>query len=454
MKRKLAEETVLFISIFKWFVLATIIGTIVGAAAMVFLKLLEGSISLAERHPLSFLLLPAAFLASVWLVRTFAPDAGGHGTEKVIEAVHKSSGRIRAAVVPVKLLATILTLAAGGSAGKEGPCAQIGAGLSSIFADLLKFDDRDRRKLVICGISAGFASVFGTPIAGALFGVEVLFVGGILYDVLLPSFIAGVTSYHVSSTLGITYFYHPLRFVPQFNEFFLVQICLAGVFFGLCALAFIELMKWGHGWSARLKWSPLLKAAAGGAALALLALATSTEYLGLGLTTIEECLRGRSVPWHAPYAKMLATTLTLGFGGSGGVVTPIFYIGSTAGSWLAGVLGIDRATLAAIGFVSVLAGAANTPIAASVMAIEVFGPQVAPYAAVSCVISFLMTGHRSIYPSQILSVRKSSSVDAAIGREMEAQNVSLLLRDKSWSGGLRSAFRFVKKAFFTSPRKR
>jgi H+/Cl- antiporter ClcA len=158
---------------------------------------------------------------SVVIIDRFAPDAKGHGTEKVIEAIHKRAGRINPAVVPIKLIATIVTIACGGSAGKEGPCAQIGAGLSSIIATIFKFDDNDRRKLVICGISAGFAAVFGTPIAGAIFGVEVLFVGALLYDVLLPSFVAGIVGYQVSAGLGITYFHGTIDFAPVFSSLFL-----------------------------------------------------------------------------------------------------------------------------------------------------------------------------------------------------------------------------------------
>ncbi len=220
MRRRLTEESVMFISILKWFALATVTGAIVGFSTTVFLKLLDWSTEFCRAFPYYFYLLPVVLCKSALMIRYLAPDAEGHGTEKVIEAIHKSSGKIKPIVVPIKLIATIITLSLGGSAGKEGPCAQIGAGLSSIFASILKIDDHDRRKLVICGISAGFASVFGTPIAGSIFGIEVLFVGSILYEVLLPSFIAGITAYEISNSLGITYFHHPISFVPVFTEAF------------------------------------------------------------------------------------------------------------------------------------------------------------------------------------------------------------------------------------------
>jgi len=445
MRRRIAEETVLFISILKWFILATLIGVIVGSATTVFLKLLNWSVVYAKQFSYYFLLLPVAFFLSALIIRYLAPDAEGHGTEKVIEAIHRSSGKIKAAVIPVKLVATIITIALGGSAGKEGPCAQIGGGLSSLFADLFKFDDHDRKKLVICGISAGFASVFGTPIAGALFGVEVLFVGSILYDVLLPSFIAGVTSYHVSNALGIAYFHHPLHFVPQFSEFFFIQICLAGIFFGVCALLLVETLRLGKYLSEKIKvWAPL-KGIIGGAILVVLTFLFSKQYLGLGLDSIENCLQGQEIPWYASFAKMVFTSITLSFGGSGGIVTPIFFIGASTGSLYATWTGLDHATLSAIGFVAVLAGAANTPIAASVMAIEVFGPQIAPYAAVACVISFLMSGHRSVYPSQILLLKKSPSLDVNVGQEMQDVKAFMNLRKKSWSKILKNVYLFIRE---------
>ena len=135
------------------------------------------------------------FPLCVWLIRTFAPDARGHGTEAVIAAVHQRSGRIDWLVAPVKLGATVVTLAFGGSVGKEGPAAQIGAALTSLFADILRLSDEDRRRLVICGISAGFAAVFGTPVSGALFGIEVLYLGRIDYTVIFPALVAGIVGH-------------------------------------------------------------------------------------------------------------------------------------------------------------------------------------------------------------------------------------------------------------------
>jgi len=419
LKRQFFEESILFISILKWVAIATAVGGIVGCSTAGFLFLLGWSTDQVHAVPYYFLLLPLVFIASSSLVRFLAPEAEGHGTEKVIEAFHRRAGRIATPVVPVKLVATIFTLAFGGSAGKEGPCAQIGAGLASLLSDLLKFDDRDRKKLAICGISAGFASVFGTPISGAIFGLEVLFVGALLYDSLLPSFVAGVTGYHVARSLGVSYFSHQIDFLPVFSEAFFLKVLAAGLFFGICSLLLIETLRWGHKLSRTLRIRPFLKAALGGAALAGLASLLSPRYLGLGLETIESSLAGGAIPWYSFPAKILFTAITLTFGGSGGIVTPIFFIGASAGSLFGSLTGLDPGTFAAIGLVCLLAGATNAPLAASIMAVELFGPDIAPYAAGACIVSFLMTGHRSVFPSQVLSVRKSPSISVPLGADID-----------------------------------
>src|SRR3972149_2123937 len=437
MRRRLKEETVSFISVLKWIFLATVVGAIVGLSTTVFVKSLNWGAALAIQYEYYCLLIPFGLLASTLIIKYVFPQAAGHGANSVIESIHKSSGKIRPIVVPVEFIRTFITLTTGGSAGKEGPSAQIGAGLASMVADLLRFDGNDRRKLVICGISGGFASVFGTPLAGAIFGMEVLFVGSIRYDVLLPSFVAGIISYQVSSWMGLTYFYNPITFVPVFSEAFFIKVIAAGIFFGLCSFFLVETLRLGKKASSAIKLPLEAKAVIAGIFLVALTFIFSEHYLGLGLNTLQSALEGGEVPWDAFILKSIFTSVTLSFGGHGGIGTPIFFVGATAGSALSPVLGVDPAMLSAIGFVGLLAGAANTPIAASIMSVELFGAEVAPYAAVACVISFMITGHRSAYPSQVLAVKKSSSIAVEVGGEMSGMKPGVEYRDRSIVGILR-----------------
>jgi len=413
------EGVVLFTSVVKWFIIASTVGVVVGAATAGFLKILEISQNYVTKYNHYFLILPLSIFLSSLIIKYLAADAEGHGTEKVIEAVHKRSGKIDFLVIPVKFVATVITVATGGSVGKEGPAAQIGGGLASVTADILKFGDADRKKLVICGISAGFSTVFGTPIAGAIFGVEVLFIGNLFYDALFPSFVAGMIGYHVATALGITYLYHPVDFVPVFSGSFILKVAITGIILGFCAFIFIELLESFKRISNRIRiWSPA-KGLIGGGILIILTFIFTTRFLGLGLITIKQTIEGGAINWYDPFIKMVFTSVTLNFGGSGGIVTPIFFIGSTAGSLIADIFGLDRATFAAIGLVGLLSGAANTPIAASIMAVELFGSKIGPYAALVCIISYLITGHRSVYPSQVLVRSKSSSVIIESGGVIE-----------------------------------
>ena len=201
--KRYLETPTLLASVIKWFILSSISGIIVGFSTSLFLHLLEVSVEATGHLQYFYLLAPAGFFISTLLIKRFAPNAEGHGTEKVIEAIHRESGRINPLIAPVKLIATIISIATGGSAGKEGPAAQIGGSLTSTFAGMLKLSDTDRKKLVVCGISAGFSSVFGTPLAGAIFGVEVLFVGQMFYSYLFPSFVSGIIAYMITTKLGV-----------------------------------------------------------------------------------------------------------------------------------------------------------------------------------------------------------------------------------------------------------
>ncbi|AXX88095.1 chloride channel protein [Malaciobacter marinus] len=438
MKKHIIEQSVIFFSVTKWVLLSSFIGVTIGFIIAFFLNTIHQAEVSRDFLPFDYYyLLPFALMLSVYLVRKFAPNAKGHGTEKVIEAVHKRDGKIEVAVIPIKLLATIITLFAGGSAGKEGPGAQIGAGSASFLSDLFKFSKKDRKKLVICGISAGFASVFGTPISGAIFGVEVLIVGIIMYDVLLPSFISGFAAYTTAKMLGVNYTYFNLHFSQAIpiDLTLVFQVIIAGLFFGIVSDFLITAFKKSEYYIKRIDINIYTKAFLGGSILVVLSFFVGDRYFGLGLNTISDVLYSdpsiaEDVPWYAFIMKTIFTSITLSAGGSGGVITPIFYIGATSGHFLGGLFGDNLALFAALGFTSVLAGAANAPIAATIMAVELFGVEIAHYAAISAVISFLITGHRSIFFSQILKMKKSDMLSIEFGKDFDNNDIDLSSKSK------------------------
>ena len=399
-----------FWNIVKWFFLATCIGVAVGALDAVFLKTLDAAILWRNQFSLYFLGLPF-FLYVIWLLsRCVAPQAQDYSTDAVIRRINAYQP-VGLASAFKSLALSVLTMAVGGSAGKEAPCADAGAGVASALGRLLRVSPQSLRKMMICGVSAGFAGVFGVPISGALFGLEVLWVGYIFYDAMFPAFIAGITAFQVTTWLGVDYIYHPMNFAPVFAEQFFLKVVLAGLFFGMVSVMFTEVMKCAKVVFRyiTLRTSPFWRCFIGGAILAAVGLLTSPLYLGLGLDGFNGVLAGGEL--HSPFGfliKSFTTAVTFAAGGVGGVITPIFFVGAQAGATLAEVFGMDPATMAALGLVAVLAGTANTPLSASIMAIELFGAEIAPYAAVACVISFLLTGRQSVFSSQFISFDKES----------------------------------------------
>ena len=450
MKKHVAEQAVIFFSVAKWLFLSSFMGVVIGALMAAFLWMLEYSVD--HRGILGipyYFILPLALPLTIFIIKTFAPNAQGHGTEKVIEAVHKHSGKIAVAVMPIKLLVTIFTIFAGGSVGKEGPGAQIGAGASSVIASLLKFSAVDRKKLVICGISAGFASVFGTPIAGAIFGIEVLTIGIILYDVLLPSFIAGFAAFTTAQFLGVDYTYFDIHFYKAVNLdlVLIAEVVVAGIFFGFVADFFITVLNDSEHFIKKIKMSPYLKAFIAGTVMVLATLVVGDRYLGLGLGVIENALDpegflSADIHWYDFILKTVFTSISLGSGGSGGIVTPIFYVGATSGVLFGHLIHSEVALFAALGFVSVLAGTTNAPIASIIMAVELFGIEIAHYAALSAVVAFLVSGHRSVFPSQKIAMSKAGNIKIDEGDDIEHSSISIQTEDLEKFKNIRSQLKY------------
>ena len=416
------EHTALLISTLKWALLGAGAGVCVGLGTRVFLWALSQSAgwgpALTQGRAPAFVFLPIALPICVWLIRTFSPDARGHGTEAVIAAVHNRFGRVDWLVAPVKLGATVVTLAFGGSVGKEGPAAQIGAALTSLFADILRLRDEDRRRLVICGISAGFAAVFGTPVSGALFGIEVLYLGRIDYSVIFPALVAGIVA-HLACGVQPPFPALQEAFADTHQTKTILIMLACGALFGLIALLLIESLRFFERALRRFEGRPYLLAAAGGVALVALYVAAGDTYAGLGTDTINALLAGTKRVFAGAFLlKILATSITLETGGSGGIVTPIFFVGATSGAALAPLVGVQSTFLAAVGLVAMLAAAANTPIAAAVMAMELLPGPEGVYAALAAATAFLMVGHRSVYASQKLGFAKSAGLELDLGGDV------------------------------------
>lgn len=431
----LKEQWMLFRSVFKWTFLAIIAGTFGGAITALFLVLLEFGLKNIYRFPYFYIILPLVLFGSAYLVHTFAPDSEGHGTEKVIEAVQKKGGQISIKSLPVKMFATLLTLIGGGSAGKEGPSISFSGGVCSWIGHILGLTPTDRKTMVICGISAGFSAVFGTPISGAIYAVEVLVLGRITQSTLFPALISGIIGFATARTCGVHYM-PTITLHPGVVDFtHLGWSLLIGLFIGIVSVLLIECMNYSERVFDHIKiWKPL-KGLLGGFLLLILvdSLSTGQACMGLGEETILAALNGEPVNWQLFLVKILFTSVTLAAGGSGGILMPIFFIGSTAGAFFAQVFDLNPQLFASIGMISLLAGASNTPIAAAILGVELFGMEAGTCIALAAVVSFIIGGHRSVYPTQVLANSKSDYIRIPLMREIRHIDRSEIIHEPTLS---------------------
>lgn len=399
------EQLELLPYIGKWLLIATAVAFLAGTASAFFLFALDHATNWRETHRWAIWLLPIGGFA-VGLVYHLMGKTVDAGNNLLIDEIHDPKKVVPLRMVPLVLGGTVISHLLGASVGREGTAVQMGGALADQLSHLFRMRREDRRIVLMAGISAGFASVFGTPLAGALFGLEVLAIGRMRYDALFPCVVAAIVADQVGQAWGVHHTHYVIGEVVPVAFWSVMAVVAAGIIFGLTGLIFATATQRLGALVKRLIAYPPLRPFAGGVVIAIAVWALDAyQYIGLGIPSIVQSFEVPMAPWDF-LGKLVFTVTSLGTGFKGGEVTPLFYIGATLGNALAPLLHLPFPMLAGIGFVAVFAGAANTPLATIVMAMELFGTEIGPLAAIACIASYLFSGHTGIYHAQRLGHSK------------------------------------------------
>jgi len=395
-----------FQSVFKTVALATAVAALAGSASALFLFSLDWATQTREASRWLIWGLPVAGFCVGWLYLKFGQDVEA-GNNLLMDEIHDPQKVVPLRMAPFVLGGTVVSHLFGASVGREGTAVQMGGALADQLTHFFKLHTVDRRMVLMAGVSAGFASVFGTPIAGAVFALEVLAIGRMRLDALLPCVIAAVLADQVGLLWGVQHTRYEVGLVPQVTAWLLVAMVVAGAVFGFTGKLFAAGTHALSGWMKKhIAYAPLRPLLGGAVIAAVVMWGNFDRYIGLGIPVMVEAFAHPLAPTDF-LGKMVFTIASLGSGFKGGEVTPLFFIGATLGNALAPLLDVPFALLAAVGFVAVFAGAANTPMASTLMAIELFGAEIGVFAALACVMSYACSGHSGIYRAQRVVHRKT-----------------------------------------------
>lgn len=400
----------------KWLLILLLMAASAGSASAFFLWSLDALTKVRFQNPGLIWLLPIGGLLVGWIYRVYGGSAAG-GNNLLIDEIHQPGAGVPRRMGPLVLLGTLVTHLFGGSAGREGTAVQMGGAVAAFFARALKLDGPSVRVLLMVGVAAGFGSVFGTPIAGAVFAMEVLVIGRVQYDALIPCFIGSLVAHWTCTAWGIGHTQYHVAVaggggLPDVA--LLVKVLVASVVVGWVAALFAECSHRLAGvfnrWIPRAEVRPF---AGGLLVIGLFLIAGTDDYLGLGVlgkhdgsVTLPAMFGDAEIPALAWIWKFVFTVVTLSSGFKGGEVTPLFFIGAALGNSLATIMGAPTDLFAAIGFVAIFGAATNTPLASALLGMELFGAGNGLYLATGCIIAYRFSGHRGIYAAQRLGVPK------------------------------------------------
>lgn len=394
----------------KWLTILTPMAVLTGSASAFFLWALDAVTRFRFAHPGLLFLLPVAGLFVGVLYQLYGKSASG-GNNLLIDEIHQPGAGVPRRMAPLILIGTLVTHLFGGSAGREGTAVQMGGGIAAHFGRLLKLDHDHLRILLMAGVAAGFGSIFGTPIAGAVFALEVLIVGRVQYDALVPCFFASLVADWTCRAWGAGHTHYHVEILPAGSfpdPWLLGKVVLAAVAFGLASKLFATLShRLGDTFKTYIPRAELRPIVGGFLVIGLFFLAGTGDYLGLGVLgdhpdaiTLPAMFTSMPIPATAWVWKLIFTVVTLSAGFKGGEVTPLFFIGAALGNSIAIALGAPVDLFAALGFVAIFAGATNTPLASTFLGMELFGAGNGLYLATACIIAYRCSGSRGIYSAQ------------------------------------------------------